>query len=100
MLRMSIQITIGEIVLFRLWTMRRRRRRERAFHSAPAALSLRTWMSSACFAFGFVIITSVAQLIIVSLPEGAQQGAARQEREARRDVARLVRRQDEVCRVV
>jgi hypothetical protein len=48
------------------------------------------WMSTACFAFGFVIV--------VSLPEGAQQ--ARQEREARQDVARLVRRQDEVCRVV
>ena len=41
-------------------------------------------------------------IVVVSLVcRGAsQQGVARQEREARQDVARLVRRQDEVCRVV
>ena len=33
-------------------------------------------------------------------PGASQRGVARRGREARQDVARLVRRQDEVCRVV
>jgi hypothetical protein len=60
----------------------------------PVALSSRMWISSSCFAFGFVIVVSLV------CRGASQQGAARQEREVCQDGARLVRRQDEVCRVV
>jgi hypothetical protein len=56
----------------------------------PVALSSRMWISSSCFAFGFVIVVSLV------CRGASQQGVARQEREARQDGER---RQDGMRRV-